>query len=41
MPGKGVIHIQVSGAFIQMMLNNVNSPVLADLLCTFVLHACH
>lgn len=40
-PEQGVIHIQVSGTSIQMMLNNVNSPVPADLLCTFVLHACH
>lgn len=40
-PEHGVIHIQVSGTFIQMTLNSVNSPVLADLLCTFVLHACH
>lgn len=33
MPGKGVIHIQVSGAFIQMMLNNVNN---VNLLIYFV-----
>lgn len=39
-PEQNVMHIQVSGTFIQILLNKLTSSILADLLCIFVLHSC-